>query len=108
MQKDILWVTGLFMICLQTEDTEWEPEIRVPYVSEYVTLNRLKWNTKYDVVVVAENQQGKSKPGTLTVITPTEPAATTGDHHPLALSPLPARSLSHDSSSLILTADSEL
>lgn len=69
------------MICPQTEDTEWEPEIRVPHVSKYVMLNRLKWNTKYDVVVVAENQQGKSKPGTLTIITPTEPAATTGDHH---------------------------
>ncbi|XP_057206425.1 neural cell adhesion molecule 1b isoform X1 [Triplophysa rosa] len=60
-----------------SEDTEWEPEIRVPYVSKYVMLNRLKWNTKYEVVVVAENQQGKSKPGTLTIITPTEPAATT-------------------------------
>ncbi|KAA0701901.1 Neural cell adhesion molecule 1 [Triplophysa tibetana] len=60
-----------------TEDTEWGAEIRVPYLDKYVMLKRLKWNTKYDVVVVAENQQGKSKPGTLTIITPTEPAATT-------------------------------
>lgn len=48
------------------EDPEWKPEIRLPSVSEYVLLSGLDWNTEYEVFVVAENQQGKSKPGILT------------------------------------------
>ncbi|RXN12421.1 neural cell adhesion molecule 1-like isoform X8 [Labeo rohita] len=64
------------------EDSDWKPEIRLPNVSEYVMLIGLEWDTEYDVFVVAENQQGKSKPGTLTFRTSSEPAATTGNHHP--------------------------
>uniref|UniRef100_A0A8C1YKB8 Neural cell adhesion molecule 1b n=1 Tax=Cyprinus carpio TaxID=7962 RepID=A0A8C1YKB8_CYPCA len=60
------------------EDSDWKPEIRLPNVSEYVMLIGLEWDTEYDVFVVAENQQGKSKPGTLTFRTSSEPAATTG------------------------------
>ncbi|XP_049322772.1 neural cell adhesion molecule 1b isoform X2 [Astyanax mexicanus] len=48
------------------EDPVWKPEIRLPSVSEYVLLSALDWNTEYEVFVVAENQQGKSKPGILT------------------------------------------
>ncbi|XP_026138312.1 neural cell adhesion molecule 1b isoform X4 [Carassius auratus] len=59
------------------EDSDWKPEIRLPNVSEYVILIELEWDTEYDVFVVAENQQGKSKPGTLTFRTSSEPAATT-------------------------------
>ncbi|XP_058655836.1 neural cell adhesion molecule 1b isoform X7 [Onychostoma macrolepis] len=59
------------------EDSDWKPEIRLPNVSEYVMLIGLEWDTEYDVFVVAENQQGKSKPGTLTFRTSSEPAATT-------------------------------
>ncbi|KAK7171670.1 hypothetical protein R3I93_004084 [Phoxinus phoxinus] len=59
------------------EDTDWKPEIRQPNVSEYIMLTSLEWDTEYDVFVVAENQQGKSKPGTLTFKTSPEPAATT-------------------------------
>ncbi|XP_059370589.1 neural cell adhesion molecule 1b isoform X15 [Carassius carassius] len=59
------------------EDSDWKPEIRLPNVSEYVMLIKLEWDTEYDVFVVAENQQGKSKPGTLTFRTSSEPAATT-------------------------------
>ncbi|XP_067220432.1 neural cell adhesion molecule 1b isoform X6 [Chanodichthys erythropterus] len=59
------------------EDPDWKPEIRLPNVSEYVMLTGLEWDTEYDVFVVAENQQGKSKPGTLTFKTSLEPAATT-------------------------------
>ncbi|XP_055736195.1 neural cell adhesion molecule 1b isoform X3 [Salvelinus fontinalis] len=55
--------------------TDWKPEIRLPSGSEYVVLNGLEWNTEYDVFVVAENQQGKSQPGTLTFRTSPEPAA---------------------------------
>ncbi|CAM4552293.1 unnamed protein product [Leuciscus chuanchicus] len=59
------------------EDPDWKPEIRLPNVSEYIMLTGLEWDTEYDVFVVAENQQGKSKPGTLTFKTSPEPAATT-------------------------------
>ncbi|XP_041734364.2 neural cell adhesion molecule 1 isoform X2 [Coregonus clupeaformis] len=54
---------------------DWKPEIRLPSGSEYVVLSGLEWNTEYDVFVVAENQQGKSQPGTLTFRTSPEPAA---------------------------------
>ncbi|XP_077064805.1 neural cell adhesion molecule 1b isoform X7 [Siphateles boraxobius] len=59
------------------EDPDWKPEIRLPNVSEYIMLTGLEWDTEYDVFVVAENQQGKSKPGTMTFKTSPEPAATT-------------------------------
>ncbi|KAK6296667.1 hypothetical protein J4Q44_G00328090 [Coregonus suidteri] len=54
---------------------DWKPEIRLPSGSEYVVLSGLEWNMEYDVFVVAENQQGKSQPGTLTFRTSPEPAA---------------------------------
>ncbi|XP_021438313.1 neural cell adhesion molecule 1 isoform X14 [Oncorhynchus mykiss] len=54
---------------------DWKPEIRLPGGSEYVVLSGLEWNTEYDVFVVAENQQGKSQPGTLTIRISPEPAA---------------------------------
>ncbi|XP_026081974.1 neural cell adhesion molecule 1-like isoform X6 [Carassius auratus] len=59
------------------EDSDWKPEIRLTNVNEYVMLPELEWDTEYDVFVMAENQQGKSKPGTLTFRTSSEPAATT-------------------------------
>eukprot|EP00063_Salmo_salar_P018017 XP_013992852.1 PREDICTED: neural cell adhesion molecule 1-like isoform X14 [Salmo salar] len=52
---------------------DWKPEIRLPNGSEYVVLNSLDWNTEYEVYVVAENQQGKSQPGTLSFTTAAEP-----------------------------------
>uniref|UniRef100_A0AAR2KT22 Neural cell adhesion molecule 1b n=1 Tax=Pygocentrus nattereri TaxID=42514 RepID=A0AAR2KT22_PYGNA len=57
-------------------ESEWKPEIRLPRGSEYVLLSGLEWDTEYDVFVVAENQQGKSQPGTLTFRTSSEPDAT--------------------------------
>ncbi|XP_029546682.1 neural cell adhesion molecule 1a isoform X9 [Salmo trutta] len=54
---------------------DWKPEIRLPNGSEYVVLNSLDWNTEYEVYVVAENQQGKSQPGTLSFTTAAEPTA---------------------------------
>ncbi|XP_026227940.1 neural cell adhesion molecule 1a isoform X9 [Anabas testudineus] len=53
--------------------SDWKPEIRIPHGSDYVILNGLDWNTEYEVHVVAENQQGKSEPGILSVRTATEP-----------------------------------
>uniref|UniRef100_A0A4W5QIH0 Neural cell adhesion molecule 1 n=1 Tax=Hucho hucho TaxID=62062 RepID=A0A4W5QIH0_9TELE len=54
---------------------DWKPEIRLPNGSEYVVLNSLDWNTEYEVYVVAENQRGKSLPGTLFFRTAAEPTA---------------------------------
>uniref|UniRef100_A0A4W5LJM9 Neural cell adhesion molecule 1b n=1 Tax=Hucho hucho TaxID=62062 RepID=A0A4W5LJM9_9TELE len=54
---------------------DWKPEIRLPSGSEYVVLSGLEWNTEYNVFVVAENLQGKSQPGTLTIRTSPEPAS---------------------------------
>lgn len=53
--------------------SDWKPEIRLPQSSEYVLLSGLDWNTEYEVLVVAENQQGKSKPGTLSFKTAIQP-----------------------------------
>ncbi|KAM9729268.1 neural cell adhesion molecule 1a isoform 3-T3 [Menidia menidia] len=53
--------------------SDWKPEIRLPYSSEYALLNGLDWNTEYEVLVVAENQQGKSEPGILSFRTAVEP-----------------------------------
>ncbi|NXS52358.1 NCAM1 protein, partial [Brachypteracias leptosomus] len=41
---------------------EWKPEIRLPSGSDHVMLKSLDWNAEYEVYVIAENQQGKSKP----------------------------------------------
>lgn len=56
-----------------THVSDWKPEIRLPHGSEYVVLHGLDWNTEYEVRVVAENQQGKSKPGILSFRTAVEP-----------------------------------
>ncbi|KAL0994518.1 hypothetical protein UPYG_G00123300 [Umbra pygmaea] len=55
--------------------SEWKPEIRLPYAGQYAMLSSLEWNTEYEVLVVAENQQGKSQPGTLYFRTAAEPTA---------------------------------
>ncbi|XP_047676751.1 neural cell adhesion molecule 1b isoform X15 [Tachysurus fulvidraco] len=57
-------------------DLEWKDELRVSSSSGHVLLSGLDWNTEYDVTVVAENQQGKSKPGSLNFRTSSEPSAT--------------------------------
>uniref|UniRef100_A0A4W5LWA5 Neural cell adhesion molecule 1a n=1 Tax=Hucho hucho TaxID=62062 RepID=A0A4W5LWA5_9TELE len=55
--------------------SDWKPEIRLPHGSEYVVLSSLDWDTEYEVYVVAENQQGKSQPGTISFRTAAEPTA---------------------------------
>ncbi|MGH0181165.1 UNVERIFIED_CONTAM: hypothetical protein FKN15_006067 [Acipenser sinensis] len=54
---------------------DWKPEIRLPADSEYAILGGLEWNTEYEVYVVAENQQGKSRPSTLFFRTVPEPTS---------------------------------
>ncbi|NWR75700.1 NCAM1 protein, partial [Centropus unirufus] len=44
------------------QSSEWKPEIRLPSGSDHVMLKALDWNAEYEVYVIAENQQGKSKP----------------------------------------------
>ncbi|XP_041924883.1 neural cell adhesion molecule 1b isoform X3 [Alosa sapidissima] len=58
------------------KSSEWKQEMRMPGGSEYALLNGLDWDTDYDVLVVAENIQGKSPPGNLSFRTSAEPAAT--------------------------------
>ncbi|XP_046723246.1 neural cell adhesion molecule 1a isoform X12 [Silurus meridionalis] len=53
----------------------WKPVIRVPNGSEFLVLRGLDWNTDYEISVVAENQQGRSKPGILFFRTSAEPTA---------------------------------
>ncbi|XP_053308252.1 neural cell adhesion molecule 1 isoform X1 [Spea bombifrons] len=40
---------------------EWKPEMKIPSSSDHVLLKSLEWNAEYEVLVVAENQQGRSK-----------------------------------------------
>lgn len=56
--------------------SDWKPEIRYPHDSEYAMLSGLDWDTEYEVRVVAENEQGKSEPGTLSFSIATEPTTT--------------------------------
>ncbi|XP_066495540.1 neural cell adhesion molecule 1 isoform X2 [Tiliqua scincoides] len=44
------------------QSSDWKPEIRLPSGSDHVMLKSLDWNAEYEVYVIAENQQGKSKP----------------------------------------------
>lgn len=54
---------------------EWSPETRVPSVSNHFMLKSLAWNAEYEVSVIAENLQGKSKPARFTFKTLFEPTA---------------------------------
>uniref|UniRef100_A0A8C7R1L2 Neural cell adhesion molecule 1 n=1 Tax=Oncorhynchus mykiss TaxID=8022 RepID=A0A8C7R1L2_ONCMY len=62
-----------YLIRYRAHVSDWKPEIRLPHGSEYVVLSSLDWNTEYEVYVVAENQQGKSQPGTISFRTAAEP-----------------------------------
>lgn len=57
---------------------EWKPELRVPSNSEYVILRGLEWDTEYSIQVVAENEKGKSQPGTMSFRTSIQPEAIPG------------------------------
>uniref|UniRef100_A0A8C0AW76 Neural cell adhesion molecule 1 n=1 Tax=Buteo japonicus TaxID=224669 RepID=A0A8C0AW76_9AVES len=51
-----------YLIKYKAHSSEWKPEIRLPSGSDHVMLKSLDWNAEYEVYVIAENQQGKSKP----------------------------------------------
>ncbi|XP_022067160.2 neural cell adhesion molecule 1b isoform X2 [Acanthochromis polyacanthus] len=55
--------------------SDWKPEIRLPSGSDYVFLSGLEWDTEYDIIVVAENQKGKSRPATMSFRTSSQPEA---------------------------------
>ncbi|XP_041269882.1 neural cell adhesion molecule 1 isoform X1 [Onychostruthus taczanowskii] len=57
------------------QSSEWKPEIRLPSGSDHVMLKSLDWNADYEVYVVAENQQGKSKPAHYAFRTSAQPTA---------------------------------
>ncbi|XP_063291806.1 neural cell adhesion molecule 1 isoform X3 [Pelobates fuscus] len=40
---------------------EWKPEMKLSSHSDHIMLKSLDWNAEYEVSVVAENQQGRSK-----------------------------------------------
>lgn len=63
---------------LQQQMSEWKPEIRMPSNSDYVILSGLQWDTEYDVVVVAENEKGKSQAATVSLRTAPKPEAIPG------------------------------
>lgn len=50
----------------------------MPSNSDYMILNGLLWDTEYDVVVVAENEKGKSQAATVSFRTTTKPEAIPG------------------------------
>uniref|UniRef100_A0A3Q0RZB7 Neural cell adhesion molecule 1a n=1 Tax=Amphilophus citrinellus TaxID=61819 RepID=A0A3Q0RZB7_AMPCI len=67
-----------YLVRYKAHVSDWKPELRLPFDSDYIVLSGLEWNTEYEVHVVAENQQGKSKPGILTFKTDTEPTTVPG------------------------------
>ncbi|XP_075047455.1 neural cell adhesion molecule 1 isoform X7 [Mixophyes fleayi] len=52
---------------------DWKPEIKMASDADHILLQALEWNAEYEVVVVAENQQGKSKSALFNFRTTTKP-----------------------------------
>uniref|UniRef100_A0A8C5HL03 Neural cell adhesion molecule 1-like n=1 Tax=Gouania willdenowi TaxID=441366 RepID=A0A8C5HL03_GOUWI len=67
-----------YLIRYKPRVSDWKPEIRLPEGSEHILLSSLDWNTEYEVLVVAVNQQGKSKPGSVTFKTALQPTTVPG------------------------------
>ncbi|XP_008587419.1 PREDICTED: neural cell adhesion molecule 1 isoform X2 [Galeopterus variegatus] len=64
--------------------SDWKPEIRLPSGSDHVMLKSLDWNAEYEVYVVAENQQGKSKAAHFVFRTSAQPTAIPANGSPTA------------------------
>ncbi|EPQ01855.1 Neural cell adhesion molecule 1 [Myotis brandtii] len=64
--------------------SEWKPEIRLPSGSDHIMLKSLDWNAEYEVYVVAENQQGKSKAARFVFRTSAQPTAIPANGSPTA------------------------
>ncbi|XP_034995251.1 neural cell adhesion molecule 1 isoform X4 [Zootoca vivipara] len=63
---------------------EWKPEMRLPSSSDHVILKALDWNAEYEVFVIAENQQGKSKPAHYAFRTSAQPTIIPASTSPTA------------------------
>uniref|UniRef100_A0A2I3RFQ4 Neural cell adhesion molecule 1 n=1 Tax=Pan troglodytes TaxID=9598 RepID=A0A2I3RFQ4_PANTR len=64
-----------YLVRYRALSSEWKPEIRLPSGSDHVMLKSLDWNAEYEVYVVAENQQGKSKAAHFVFRTLAQPTA---------------------------------
>ncbi|XP_073922830.1 neural cell adhesion molecule 1 isoform X17 [Castor canadensis] len=64
-----------YLVKYRALSSEWKPEIRLPSSSDHVMLKSLDWNAEYEVYVVAENQQGKSKAARFVFRTSAQPTA---------------------------------
>ncbi|XP_036717982.1 neural cell adhesion molecule 1 isoform X14 [Balaenoptera musculus] len=64
-----------YLVKYRALSSEWKPEIRLPSGSDHVMLKSLDWNAEYEVCVVAENQQGKSKAAHFVFRTSAQPTA---------------------------------
>ncbi|KAM3831068.1 neural cell adhesion molecule 1 [Vipera latastei] len=62
-----------YLIKYRKQSPDWKPEIRLPSGSDHVMLKSLDWNAEYEVTVIAENQQGKSKPARYAFRTSAQP-----------------------------------
>ncbi|XP_021566444.1 neural cell adhesion molecule 1 isoform X15 [Carlito syrichta] len=64
-----------YLVKYRALSSDWKPEIRLPSGSDHVMLKSLDWNAEYEVYVVAENQQGKSKAAHFVFRTSAQPTA---------------------------------
>ncbi|KAM4828368.1 neural cell adhesion molecule 1 isoform 18-T18 [Thomomys bottae] len=64
-----------YLVKYRALSSEWKPEIRLPSGSDHIMLKALEWNAEYEVYVVAENQQGKSKAAHFVFRTSAQPTA---------------------------------
>uniref|UniRef100_A0A8C9VR38 Neural cell adhesion molecule 1b n=1 Tax=Scleropages formosus TaxID=113540 RepID=A0A8C9VR38_SCLFO len=67
-----------YIVKYKAQASAWRPGIRLPSATESAVLSGLDWDTEYHVYVVAENQRGRSQPGTLSFRTPPAPTAAPG------------------------------
>uniref|UniRef100_A0A8C0HD84 Neural cell adhesion molecule 1 n=1 Tax=Chelonoidis abingdonii TaxID=106734 RepID=A0A8C0HD84_CHEAB len=67
-----------YLIKYKAQSSDWKPEIRLPSGSDHVMLKSLEWNAEYEVYVIAENQQGKSKPAHYAFRTSAQPTVIPG------------------------------
>ncbi|XP_004856654.1 neural cell adhesion molecule 1 isoform X12 [Heterocephalus glaber] len=73
-----------YLVKYRALSSDWKPEIRLPSGSDHVMLKSLDWNAEYEVSVVAENQQGKSKPAHFVFKTSAQPTAIPANGSPTA------------------------
>uniref|UniRef100_A0A670KMU2 Neural cell adhesion molecule 1 n=1 Tax=Podarcis muralis TaxID=64176 RepID=A0A670KMU2_PODMU len=73
-----------YLIKYRVHSAEWKPEMRLPSSSDHVILKALDWNAEYEVYVIAENQQGKSKPAHYAFRTSAQPTIIPASTSPTA------------------------